>query len=268
MNDLANSYADAGRQDEALKLREGLLPLLRKVSGPAHPDTLRAMSGLADSCLQTGRTAEALPLLAEASTQKPDDTVLATRIATLQVWFAQEADYDATCRRMLQSAANADDRTAAQHVAKFCCLRPINDASMQQATLALARRAVEQGEGKRDLSPWHQMTLGMAEYRNGHYPAADEALTTAAKWKSPSGGYRPYLAAGIASFYRAMSLFQQDRQAEARELLTATEARMKPLPPDDQNPLADGKSNHDDLILWLAWKEARALLNVPPAGKP
>jgi hypothetical protein len=41
---------------------------------------------------------------------------------------------------------------------------------------------------------------------------------------------------------------------------------MKPLSADNQNAFADG-ANHDDLILWLACKEAKALLAqpVPPA---
>jgi hypothetical protein len=42
---------------------------------------------------------------------------------------------------------------------------------------------------------------------------------------------------------------------------------MKPLPASERNPLADGKSTADHLILWLAFKEARALLNALPATK-
>ena len=34
---------------------------------------------------------------------------------------------------------------------------------------------------------------------------------------------------------------------------------MKPLPVNKQKPLADG-ADHDDLIMWLAYKEAKALL--------
>jgi hypothetical protein len=37
---------------------------------------------------------------------------------------------------------------------------------------------------------------------------------------------------------------------------------MKPFPADDQNPLAD-KADHDDLVLWMACREARALLAQP-----
>jgi hypothetical protein len=41
---------------------------------------------------------------------------------------------------------------------------------------------------------------------------------------------------------------------------------MKPLPRDANNPLA-AYVTHDDLILWLAYKEAKALIQfdaVPP----
>src|SRR5205814_1252354 len=133
--------------------------------------------------------------------------------------------------------------------------------------LTLARRAVELGQEKEAFLPYAFMALGMAEYRGGHYPAADEALTTAAKTASATGPTRRHHVEGTAAFYRAMSLFKQGKQAEARALFTAAEAKMKPLPADEKNPLADGKSDHDDLILWLACKEARALLNIPPAGK-
>ena len=49
MGNLAISYFAAGRRDEALKLREEVLALSRKVNGPEHPDTLGAMNNLAIS---------------------------------------------------------------------------------------------------------------------------------------------------------------------------------------------------------------------------
>jgi hypothetical protein len=53
----------------------------------------------------------------------------------------------------------------------------------------------------------------------------------------------------------------------------AAAATMKPLPRDENNPLA-ADTDHDDLILWLAYKEAKAMIKfeaVPPpkaGGKP
>lgn len=45
---------------------------------------------------------------------------------------------------------------------------------------------------------------------------------------------------------------------------------MKPVPKGGRNPLAD-KADPDDLILWLAYKEAKALIQrdaPPPEAKP
>jgi len=62
---LAISYHDAGRREEALKLREEVLALCRKVLGPQHPDTLRIMHNLALSYSDAGRREEALKLREE-----------------------------------------------------------------------------------------------------------------------------------------------------------------------------------------------------------
>ena len=61
-----------------------------------------------------------------------------------------------------------------------------------------------------------------------------------------------------------MSLFQQGKKDEAQKLATAAAAKMKPLPADEQNPLA-GDATHDDLILWLAYKEAMAMIHFDTA---
>ena len=40
---------------------------------------------------------------------------------------------------------------------------------------------------------------------------------------------------------------------------------MKPLPKDEKNPLASD-ADHDDLILWLAYKEAKAIIQFDMAA--
>ena len=102
----------------------------------------------------------------------------------------------------------------------------------------------------------------MAEYRSGNDAAADEALLAAAK-AGPNNRY----VTGISAFYRAMSLFRQGKPDEARKLAIAAAAKMKPLPKDEKNPLA-GNADHDDLILWLAYKEAKALIQFDAAPPP
>ena len=68
MNNLALSYQEAGRNDEAIKLREEVLTLDRKVLGPEHPDTLSAMHNLAIAYFDSGRKDEALKLREEVLT--------------------------------------------------------------------------------------------------------------------------------------------------------------------------------------------------------
>jgi tetratricopeptide (TPR) repeat protein len=62
---MALLFDQAGRRDEALKLREEVLALSRKVLGPEHPDTLKAMINLANSYFDTCRRDEEIKLLEE-----------------------------------------------------------------------------------------------------------------------------------------------------------------------------------------------------------
>jgi hypothetical protein len=58
-----------------------------------------------------------------------------------------------------------------------------------------------------------------------------------------------------------MCLFQQNRPEEARKLFTQAETEMPPFPKDERKPLVDGKPVfHEVLICWLAYKEAKALI--------
>ena len=61
-----------------------------------------------------------------------------------------------------------------------------------------------------------------------------------------------------------MSLFREGKDAEARQNATQAISRMKPLPADENNPFANG-AGPDDLILWMAYREARALLKLEAA---
>jgi hypothetical protein len=235
------------------------------VQGDEHGDTRWAIETLAEIYKITGHTDEALSLLDVTSASKPEDTISAMRLAASQLWFGRDAGYATTVRRMLDWAKNATNADDIERVAKLACLRPISDAPTREAALALARKAVELGRENQSGMPWYQMTLGMAEYRTGHDVEAVEALTRAQAAASvdAEGRYRE-LIRGTAGFYHAMSLSRQGKQAEARALFTATEAAMQPFPADEQK--LPGEANHDDLILWLACKEAKAMLAQPDSA--
>jgi hypothetical protein len=103
--------------------------------------------------------------------------------------------------------------------------------------------------------PFYQLALGMAEYRNGNRTAADEALTAAEQT-----GERLGIVRLPARFFRAMNLFHQGRVAEARDLFAAAASETS-LPEDERKPYAGG-ADHDAVIIWLAYKEAKALLEA------
>ena len=133
------------------------------------------------------------------------------------------------------------------------CLRPSSDSQLIETALTLARRAVDLDKGHQNL-PWDEMVLGMAEYRHGNYRAADQALTTAEDLGKGNRFVRD-----PARFFHAMSLFHQGNESGGRQMFNEVETRMKPLPADEHQSLADGVGP-DDLIVWLAYKEAKALL--------
>ncbi len=174
------------------------------------------------------------------------------KVAPLQAWLGQDKEFSATCANLLALAKDTHDSMLADSAAKCCSLRPA-DPERREAALVLARRAVEHGKG----SPWldYQMGLGMAEYRSGHFAEADAALTAAMNAPNKNA-----TVASTSAFYRATGLFRQGKTDEARQLATEAAAKMKPPPAGEQNPLAGGRDFYNDLVMWLAYKEAKAMI--------
>ncbi len=230
--------------------------------GPNHPTTLATTRMLAEAYVAGGRTREAVPHLASLSTANPRDLALFMKVAALQAWFGQQKELAATRQRLLASAKGTNVAILADNTARACSIRPSTDQAELEAAAALARRAVKLSNPGTPFYSWHQLAVGMAEYRNGHDAAAEEALLAAVK-ADPNNSH----VTGVSPFYRAMSLFRQGKRDEARTLALAAAAKMKPLPTDENNPLA-GNGSHDDLILWLAYKEAQALIQFDPVAPP
>jgi tetratricopeptide (TPR) repeat protein len=222
------------------------------------------LTKLATAYQLAGRTREGVSYLAKVSAANPNDTLLSLKVAALQAWFGQEKELAATLQRIRAFAKDTSDSGTAERAAKACSIRASSDKAELEAALALARKGVELDKGS-EWRDWRLLALGMAEYRCGKAAAAVEALLAAAK----AGPDNP-MVMGIAAFYRAMSLFRQGKKDEARKLAIETAARMKPLPKDEQNPLPNNASSMDDLILWLAYKEAKDVIkfDAAPSSKP
>jgi hypothetical protein len=204
--------------------------------------------------LETGRTSEALPLLDAVYQADARDTNFLLTIATLQAWFKQDAQLAKSCRRALAEARDTKDCFTAERTAKVCSLQALSDREIHDLALALARRAVILAQGSFQLS-WSQMTLGMAAYRSGNYEESELACKAASKVATDAR------VSGTAAFYRAMCLVRVGKIVEARDLAKDAAGRLKAPPADAKNPLS-GRDDEDDMILWMARKEALDLIEL------
>ena len=252
MRGLAYCYYTLDQRDKALKLNEETLALRKAKLGPDHYDTLFSMNDMAYGYLAAGRRAEALDLL-QSPIGNGSEQFLA--LAAVQVLFGEDEAYAATRRRFFAYAKGIGHRVVANQATMAGALRPSSDPADLEALLVLGRKAVEIGKGD-----WELLALGMAEFRNGHFTAADEVLSSAARAGQDD------VVAGISAFYRAMSLSRQGKEDEAREVATRAAARMRMPTQDEQKPCFPRGSA--DLILWLAYKEAKALIgfDAPPVA--
>jgi WD40 repeat protein len=217
------------------------------------------LTKLATAYQSAGRTREAIAVLAQASAADAKDTLLALKVAALQAWFGQETEFAATRQRILAVAKDTQEARTAERAATACSILPCTEKAQLKAALALGRGAMKSKNG---VECWNLLSLGMSEYRCGNDAAALEALIAAGEAGANNPDDAPVT--GISSFFRAMSLFRQGKRDDARKLAIAAVAKMKPLPADERNPLA-GSATHNDLILWLVYKEAKAMIQFDAA---
>ena len=201
-----------------------------------------APAGVADARLASGFSA----LDAAAAAGSAPDPRAAMTLAALQLWSGDPEGYAATRERLLRWAAGSTNVTALEWVAKLASLDAASPPPERAAALALARRAAG-SKADPEHRPWHLLALGLAEFRHGNHAAAEAALAEAAR---PPAGPVPWdqaLLESTAGFYRAMNLVALGQDEEARRLFNAAAGQLKP-------------PNADDLIAWLALREARARL--------
>ncbi len=193
------------------------------------------------------------------------------RVAALQAWFGQDQALSSTCEKLLSLANDKTDPEIADKAAKCCSLRQ-TDPKLRENALVLARHAVKHGKDSRWLV-YFEMALGMAEFRSGHFAEADAVLTAtmdAALTAAMNDPGKNNTVSSTSAFYRAMALFRQGKTDLARKLATEATAKMKPLPVDEQKPVAGGAdaddlTTADDLIMWMAYKEAKAMIQFDAA---
>jgi serine/threonine-protein kinase len=241
--------------------------IVKDAEPPKDPAEVLALGRMAyDSCC----FADAASLWAKALDADPKLSrypALSQELAARQAWSGQFKEYAATRQRILALARGTENTKTAEQAAKSCSILPSTDKAELEATLVLARMAV-QNVGTGAGRWWDLLALGMAEYRSGNDAAAEKALLAAdeAILVTAKGDEYYRRMTGTSAFYRAMSLFRQGKSDEARKLATEAKAKMKPLPASEHASQV-ATANHLDIILWLAYGEAKALIQFEDGGK-
>jgi eukaryotic-like serine/threonine-protein kinase len=263
-------YDDADQPEKVIAILEEALPLLQKDLGAKAPNTTEAMITLAKAYFQVGRSADGQRMLEGASGGDAYGLGAVLTLASLRLWEGDSAGYAALRDRWLPLAVGTNNWFVAELVAKLACLQATSETRVRTNALALARLGVELG-AKAPALPWFRLALGMAEFRNGDLAEAEATFAEAARSMESAAfvppAWRESIPLPTVGFYRAMISFQRGEVTEARKRFAEAEAKMKPLPADEKNPMASG-ADPNILTLWLAYKEAKALLNNSAPAEP
>lgn len=175
---------------------------------------------------------------------EPNNTLNWLRAAALHARTGDTATYQDFCERMLEQFGDTTTPDEADKIAKACLLVPTNDAILVSAS-RLANFAVQ------DPSNWailySYVTEGLAEYRNGNYPATIEACDKCLVG-DPAGEIR----FRTANVHLILSLaYIRMGQTEA-----AAKALEKGRTLVELEPQSSGDDWHDDLICRILLKEA------------
>jgi tetratricopeptide (TPR) repeat protein len=194
MNNLAESYKALGRHEDALKLKEERLGLLKTKLGPDHLDTCKSVLQLAGDYYRLGRYTDALNLYQEALKLAKARFVPNHRVTVWSMYhvarsYSNLGRYTDAVKlyqeTLLLLKANIvsdsirlpipDDTLRSECMNNLAwLLATCPDLKLRDPgqAVAHAKKAVELAPDNRPA--WN--TLGAAQYRNGDWKAAIEAL--------------------------------------------------------------------------------------------
>ena len=165
MHGLAAAYFNAGRKDEALKLQEELRPILRKVYGPKHLNTLSAMNNLATFYSAVGRKDEALKLREEVLelSLRNDPNSTATADAYAEIGFSLDAmgRGDEAIKAWQEAVRIAPARTSNTH---YWLGKALTDRQRYAEALPILRATLKfYPEGPRHLETEERTAVAVAK---------------------------------------------------------------------------------------------------------
>jgi serine/threonine protein kinase/WD40 repeat protein len=254
----------APQDDEAIlatsrKLLSAILSKLGRERQTFDANTPAILSTRADALVD-----EVLALLNRQAIANPGDTMQSLKLALLQVWFRKHAEHATLSRRLIEAAERqADNGDTMVRAAAAYCLTPFsNDRPLQGRALQLAQNAANLAQN-RWKEAWYQHTLGLVYFRLGDNAEAAKALARADKAAEGLEGDQRRFASPLQTsvkFIRCMVLLADGMKADAEVLFAEGVAAMPP-PPDDDRRILESVPALEDLIVWLAYREAKPLLN-------
>jgi tRNA A-37 threonylcarbamoyl transferase component Bud32/aromatic ring-cleaving dioxygenase len=264
MHNLGNSYQENGRWDESLALRREVLKRCRERYGDDHKDTLWATDSYATTLAEHGDTDRAIAQLEAAAAMKSDDLTIALKLAKLYLWFDRQSDYDKLRAAAMRRIAAGDDTIDAEAAVTLVCLDRINEPSDAEAVLAFAIKRLSPTDPQGDPRPGRELSLGLAALRAGEPQDAARWLTKAVQTGEGSDDEAFVTVAQTADLYRVLIDNGKGQTDEAQHRFDTVQTKMKPLPEDADQPLAE-LADYDALLAWLASREASAALRPTAA---
>ncbi len=172
--------------------------------------------------------------------------------ATVLAWTALPEDFLRFRTDVLEKAKGTQDARTANFAAKVACICVIDDKGVQTDVLKLAQLAFEKGQGDDQGSrSFRSMLLGIAQYRCGEFAKARVTLETVDLEWPP--------VALATDYFEVLCMVREGGNAnltKARALFGETEKKMPAVPSDDEA----AKQAPERLLMWLAYKEAKAVL--------
>jgi thiol-disulfide isomerase/thioredoxin len=198
-----------------------------------------------------GRWKEAAVDFTQVIALTPDNHYDYAVLAPLLVQCNDLEAYQRLCAKILGRFGDTSDPVIAERMAK-ACLFTTNSGT----DLATACKMADFAVTKAKNFLWYQLAEGMAEYRQGHFAAAEEHS------KLALGGPIPYLNAG-ADLVLAMAQYQLKKTDEARASLDkGADLIDTKMPKIDKGELGDDSWN-DWITDRVLLREARELIGSP-----
>jgi tetratricopeptide (TPR) repeat protein len=220
--------------------------------------------GRGNARARLGRWTEAAADLAQAIALKPSASIFWYQRAPLLLQMGNPTGYSQLCHEALAAFSQVADPMEAAQVARLCLLRPLDGTNLLAATKLAENAAPGEHASPSQGLALRQVTMGLAEYRQGRFEQAlawlAKAQVTAARQDLPLWtNERQRNNVAMAGMIQAMANQQLGRIEVARTAMAnATHLLQSQLPEGDSGDI--GRGWPEWLMVQILAREATELL--------